>query len=180
MLVIEGGDGELAGRWLEQICDLYDAVFSEQPFVWSPEDSAAHRRLLTELTSDPTLGITIAWQDGDLVGFAYGYRLPATHAWWSGFPAPLPDDFVAEWEGRTFTLADFGVERLSRGRGIGRRLHDSLLAGRSEERVVLSVQPTALLTRQIYERWGWHHVGRKGPMADVRPPYWDIYVRPLG
>lgn len=179
MPVIELGGGDLAVGLVDDVCQLYDAVFSVPPFTWSPGEPAEHRRMLTDLLADKTFAIAIAREGRELVGFAYGHRLPVTHGWWRGFPAPLPADFAAEWEGRTFTLTDFGVERSYRGRGIGRQLHDTLLNSRQEERAVLSVQPTALETKQIYAHWGWRHVGRKGPLEGIHPSYWDIYARPL-
>ena len=176
MPVIERGAGELAARYIDQLCHLYDAIFSMPPFTWSPEDSGDHRRMLTDLLTNATFAVTIAREGQELVGFAYGHRLPVTHGWWSGFPAPLPKEFTTERQGRTFTLTDFGVDGRYRGQGIGRQLHNTLLNSRSEERAVLSVQPTALETKQVYEHWGWRHVGRKGPLEGVHPSYWDIYV----
>jgi ribosomal protein S18 acetylase RimI-like enzyme len=179
MLTIERGARDLAGSLTDQICRLYDTVFSAPPFVWSPNDSDDHRRMLMDLLADETFAILIAREGRELVGFAYGHRLPVAHGWWSGFPTPLPKQFTAEREGRTFTLTDFGVDRRYRGRGIGRQLHDTLLSSRMEERAVLSVQPTALDTKEIYVHLGWQHVGRKGPLEGVHPSYWDIYVHPL-
>jgi GNAT superfamily N-acetyltransferase len=179
MPIVELGGGELAAGLADRICQLYDAVFSAPPFTWSPGDSDEHRRMLTDLLADKTFAIAVAREGGELAGFAYGCRLPVTHGWWGGFPQPLPAAFTAEREGRTYTLTDFAVEPALRGRGIGRQLHDALLDSREEERAVLSVQPTALATQQIYLHWGWRHVGRKGPLADAHPPYWDIYVRSL-
>lgn len=177
--VIEQGAGGLADKYFDQICALYDTVFSAPPFIWAPEDSEEHGRALSVLQQDSTFTVTVAREGQDLLGFAYGHRLPVTHGWWNGFPTALAEDFTAEWEGRTFTLTDFAVEKRFRGQGIGRQLHDTLLAGRREARAVLSVQPTALETRQIYEHWKWQYVGRKGPLEGVEPPYWDIYVRSL-
>lgn len=179
MPVMELGARALAAEYFDQICFLYDAVFSASPFLWSAGDSDDHRGMLADLVTDGTFAVVVARAGADLVGFAYGHRLPVTHGWWRDFPDPLPQDFIAEWPGRTFTLTDFGVDGRYRGQGIGRRLHDTLLASRVEERAVLSVQPAALNTKQIYEHWGWRHVGRKGPLAGVQPPCWDIYVRPL-
>lgn len=57
---------------------------------------------------------------------------------------------------------------------------EELLRDRAEQCAILSVQPTALATQRLYQHWVWTNVGRKGPLAGVTPPYWDIYVRDLG
>lgn len=64
-----------------------------------------------------------------------------------------------------------------RGRGLGRRLHDALLGSRDEERATLTVQPTAVDTKAIYEHWGWWQVGQVegGPTAPA--PVFDVYLR---
>lgn len=134
---------------------------------------------MEQLMRQATFEMTVAFDGPEVAGFAYGHRLPVNHGWWSGFPKPLPAEFTREWEGRTFTLVDFVVSARFRGTGIGRKLHDLLLRRRPEERAVLSVQPAAIETQQIYEHMGWAKVGRKGPIEGVQPPYWDIFVLSL-
>jgi ribosomal protein S18 acetylase RimI-like enzyme len=170
------GGGDLAGALHGQICELYDAVFSQPPFAWTANGSQEHAQELAALRTDPTFGLAIAMLGDQLVGFAYGVRLPVNHRWWTGFPEPLPDGLTREWEARTFALIDFAVYRGHRGRGLGRRLLELLLGSRSEERTILSVQPTATATQAIYRHLGWQHLGRKGPLDGVTPAYWDIYL----
>lgn len=176
---MQRGGASLALEAKQQICELYDVVFSSQPFVWNPRDSREHSDTLDRLMAQDTFEVTVAFDNSNVVGFAYGHRLPVNHGWWSGFSEALPADFTREWEGRTFTLDDFAVTAGLRGAGIGRKLHDLLLGQRPEERAVLSVQPTAEETQCIYQHMGWSKVGRKGPMEEVEPAYWDIYVLPL-
>ena len=54
-----------------------------------------------------------------------------------------------------------------RRRELARRLHEALLAGRSESRVVLWVRADAPPARATYARWGYQLIG---PVPD-RPPY---------
>jgi ribosomal protein S18 acetylase RimI-like enzyme len=163
----------------EEICRLYDATFSVKPFVWIEPESAEHSANLVRLREELTFGIALSMIGGRLAGFAYGYRLPVDHGWWDGFPQPLDADVTAEWEGRTFALIDLAVEASYRGQGVGKQLISLLLRGRSEERAVLSVQPVAVRTQEIYRHLGWRKVGRKGPLDDALTPYWDIYLRSL-
>lgn len=174
---VERGGASLAEALFDDICDLYDDVFSRSPFYWRDDESDLHRERLRSLTEDRSFGIAVARDGNTLVGFAYGFALPADTKRWERLTEPLPDEVTSEWPGRTFVLFDYAVDVAHRGRGIGRRLHDALLGSRPEERATLSVQPSALDTKRIYERWGWRHVGQAegGPTAAV--PVFDTYLR---
>ncbi|MEU2975847.1 GNAT family N-acetyltransferase [Streptomyces hirsutus] len=179
-VVFEGGGRESAADWFRRICDLHDGVFSAEPFAWVPEMSPGHEEELGSLMTVPGFRLVVARQRDRLVGYVYGHPLPVDHGWWRDFTHPLPAGLVREWPGRTFAVISLAVLPERRGRGTGRRLMEELLRDREEQRAVLSVQPTALATQSVYRHWGWRRVGRKGPLAGVTPPCWDIYVRELG
>lgn len=162
----------------EPICDIYDAVFSVAPFVWTDAESAHHRSMLNRLIADPSFGIAVAMSGNTLVGFAYGYALTKPD-WWAGFRDPVPDYLIREWPGRTFALIDLAVQPEWRRRGIGRRLVDCLLASRTEERATLAAQPQAEVSHRFYAALGgWINVGRQNTPGFVSPRF-DIYVRKL-
>jgi ribosomal protein S18 acetylase RimI-like enzyme len=171
------GGADLARSLLDPICDLYDAVFSAPPFFWRADESQLHRERLRGLLEDPSFGAAVAWADEELVGFGYGFTVPPDTKRWSGLVEPLSVQVTSEWPGRTFLLFDYAVASAYRGRGIGRRLHDALLGSRPEERATLTVQPTAIETKRIYEHWGWYQVGQVegGPTAAARR--FDVYLR---
>jgi hypothetical protein len=60
-----------------------------------------------------------------------------------------------------------------RRQGIGRDLHDLILAGRPEERATLTVLPAAAAAQHAFRAWGWRKVARTrdpepgSPVADV-------------
>jgi GNAT superfamily N-acetyltransferase len=97
---------------------------SEPP---SPHRAAADR---------DSFSIATATHNDQLIGFAYGITLPPDTGWWSGLPDDVPDDITTESPGGTFALIDFAVHEDWRGKGIGRQLHDRLLASRHEERAI--------------------------------------------
>jgi hypothetical protein len=171
------GTAELALGRTDPICDLYDAVFSEPPFFWRDDESQLHRQRLTRLTQDATFGIIIAEIADLLVGFAYGFTLPADTTRWSRLTQPVPPDVSTEWPGRTFVLFDYAIAKPHRGKGIGRAVHDGLLATRSEQRATLTVQPTALNTKRIYEHWNWRQVGQMEGGEGAAAPTFDVYLR---
>ncbi len=175
-IVLESKGGELPPDWFTAICTIHDEIFLQAPFAWTPDTSRENAEDLRRLTEDPTFGVVVAHHDSELIGYAYGHRLPTDHGWWRAIPEPLPSEFTDEWDGRTFTLTSLAVLPDQRGRGIGKQLINHLLATRTEERAVLSVQPTALGTQSIYRHLGWRQVGRNGPLPGVTPPHWDVYV----
>ncbi|MGW1888961.1 N-acetyltransferase family protein [Streptomyces sp. NPDC002004] len=179
-VIFETGGPDLASAWFSRICGVHDDVFSREPFAWVPEMSPQHEKELSGLANNPGFKVVVVRRGDHLIGYIYGHPLAVNHGWWHDFLEPLPVEFVREWNGRTFAAISMGVRPEWRGRGLGRRLMDALLDGRQEQRAVLSVQPTALSTQEFYRHLGWRTVGRKGPLAGVTPPFWDIYVRELG
>lgn len=179
-VVVEAGGGESAADWFRGICEVHDRVFSAEPFAWLPEMSSAHEEELRSLMTVAGFRVAVARQRDHLLGYAYGHPLPVGHGWWGDFDRALPAGLVREWPGRTFAVISLAVLPEGRGGGTGGRLMEELLRARTEQRAILSVQPTALATQRLYRHWGWAHVGRKGPLAGVTPSHWDIYVRDLG
>ena len=171
------GGPELGRPILDAICELYDEVFSSPPFFWREDESELHRERLNNLLDDPTFGVAAAWVGEEPVGFAYGVAVPPDTKRWSRLTMGLAEHVTTEWPGRTFLLFDFAVRQTSRGRGIGRRLHDTLLGSRAEERATLTVQPTAVATKQIYEHWGWRQVGQIEGGPTSAAPTFDAYLR---
>jgi ribosomal protein S18 acetylase RimI-like enzyme len=173
------GDGVLAEALFESICVLYDQVFSQPPFLWGSEESSGHRALLGRLKNEPSFGIATAQIAEQLVGFAYGYQLHPSTAWWQNYLKPLPDEMTQEWPGRTFALTNLAVKTTWRGQGRGRKLIEILLANRTEERATLLVQPTAIETQAFYEHLGWQKVGRRQMRPSAVSPQYDVYVLEL-
>ncbi|WP_229070857.1 GNAT family N-acetyltransferase [Actinoplanes sp. DH11] len=172
-----GGHADLAAAHFDAICTVYDEVFSRPPFFWRDDESVLHRERLDQLLTDPSFGITVALVRQDLVGFAYGFTLPATTRRWSNVTGPLPDETTREWPGRTFMLFDFAVLPAARGHRVGKTLHDQLLASRAEQRATLTVQPTAADTKAIYQHWGWRQVGQMEGGSTAAAPLFDVYLR---
>jgi GNAT superfamily N-acetyltransferase len=176
---IQLGTASLARAWLDPLCGLYEAVFSKPPFHWPDEESANYRRRTEQLLTRESFGIAIATHNDQLIGFAYGVTLSPDTGWWSGLPEDVSDDITTECPGRTFALIDFAVREDWRGKGIGRELHDRLLASRPEERATLTVQPTAIETHRIYYHWGWQKVGQLKAAYGAPAPFFDVFVRQL-
>ncbi|WP_436764166.1 GNAT family N-acetyltransferase [Streptosporangium sp. V21-05] len=158
------------------ICDLYEAVFSLPPFDGNAAEFANQRSYFPRLADRPGFRLTTARRGPELIGFGYGYLLPAGTPWWSALAEPVDEEFAAETGTRTFAVIDYGVLYDRRGAGAGHRIHDELLSGSGAERATLSVQPKAVRTREIYRRWGWRKVAEKLMDPPIPAPVFEILV----
>lgn len=176
-VAISLADAARGRELVDSICKVYGEVFSAPPFFWRDDESQLHRERLMSLLDDPTFGLATATLADELVGFAYGFTIPVDTQRWRRLTGEVDPETAREWPGRTFLLFDYAVRAPFRGRGIGKALHDLLLSSRSEERATLAVQPTALETKRIYERWGWRMVGQLEGGSPAAAPLFDCYLR---
>jgi GNAT superfamily N-acetyltransferase len=154
-------------------------------------DDAA--RQLRVRRRQPGFVLAEARHGGYLVGYAAGLPLRPSTSWWKDLTTPLPADLTAEYPGRTFAIAEFLVRASWRRQGIGRTLHDLILAGRPEERATVTIPSGAAAAQAAFRRWGWRRIARTGapgapgapraPRAPGAPgpdvPVLDVLVRDL-
>jgi GNAT superfamily N-acetyltransferase len=166
------GARALARRLIEVYADIYagrvgDPFFSLERFA---ERLARHQSARGHMLVTGEIG-------GELVGYAYGVTLAADTQWWGGLREPFPEDLTRETGDRTFALNEIMVRAPWRRIGVARRLHDTLLTGRTEERATLLVEQGNLPAKAAYRRWGWRHVGFLQPFPDA--PVYDSMVLDL-
>jgi GNAT superfamily N-acetyltransferase len=140
---------------------VYAEVFSLPPYNEGPEMADEFLDRLAEESKRPGFSLVAACGGGrplGLVGFAYGYTMPAGE-WWDGTDRPAPEEVKAADK---LAVIEWAVLPDRRGAGIGRRLLDELLAGRREQWATLTVVPAAD-ARVIYDRWGWRQVASTRP-----------------
>jgi hypothetical protein len=58
--------------------------------------------------------------------------------------------------------------------GVGRELHEHLVAGLTTERITLLVRPDAPAAQHAYARWGYRRVGQIQPFSDA--PTYDAMI----
>jgi ribosomal protein S18 acetylase RimI-like enzyme len=97
-------------------------------------------------------------QDGELVGFGYGYlELPGS--WWYQRVEPaLAVAGQTGWLERAFTVAELHVRPDRQGHGIGTALLEALLALVGQDRVLLSTQRDDNPSRGFYRSRGFTEV----------------------
>jgi ribosomal protein S18 acetylase RimI-like enzyme len=95
-------------------------------------------------------------RDGALAGFAYGY-LGGPGEWWHDHvAAALGPELARRWlPAGHFEFVELQVRPDLQGRGLGRRLHDVLLAGVEAPTAVLSAEKSNERALAFYRRRGW-------------------------
>ena len=137
---------------------VYAEVFSLPPYNEGPELADEFLERLAEDSRRPGFSLVAACGGGKLLGFAYGYTMPAGE-WWDGTDRPAPEQVQAADK---LAVIEWAVLPDRRRAGIGRRLLGGLLAGRRERWATLTVVPAAD-ARAVYDRWGWRQVGSTRP-----------------
>jgi ribosomal protein S18 acetylase RimI-like enzyme len=116
----------------------------------------------------------LAARDDDrlLAGFAYGY-LGGPGEWWHDrVSAALGSDLTRRWlPTGHFEFVELQVHPSYRRRGLGGRLHDSLLEGLNSPTAVLSTQRDNGAAIALYEARGWQIVLDEILFGDESPPY---------
>ena len=163
-----------AANLMDVLCDAYADAYGAVPGEDTREKSSAFRDRATAALQAVNYSLVTAHVGDQLVGFAFGYGLQPERGWWDGLQPEPPDGFTIETGSRTVVLAEIEVRRAWQGQGIGRRLHDTFLSQRSEERATLASNPQTVDTHALYERWGWQRVG----IVPGKPgAYYREYVR---
>jgi len=139
-----------SGELLQVVRPLYAEIYAEPPYLEGPDEVADFAAGWTGCCQQPGFRLVVADADGEPVGFSFGHRLGPETDWWDGLLDPVPAQVTQEWERRTFAVIELAVRARHRRRGIGRILHQALLAGRDEQRVTLLSRPEAAAAQAAY------------------------------
>ena len=123
-------DGAQAAAAAGDLLALHAEVYAEPPYALDDHDAARFTDRFRVQRRQPGFVLAEARHGGYLVGYAMGMPLRPSTSWWRDLTTALPGDVTAEHPGRTFALADLVVRASWRRQGIGRALHDLVLAGR--------------------------------------------------
>ncbi|MFD7323726.1 GNAT family N-acetyltransferase [Streptomyces sp. NPDC059875] len=138
------GAGEVAGR-RDELIALCAQAFCGAPWHDTPRGAVRTVERLLAHAGQPDFRC-VAGLDADdaLTGFAAGWV-----------------DSALSGAEQTFELAELVVAPAHQGRGLGRTLHDALLAGAPAPRLLMTLDVPEL--RERYERWGWSVERRVSP-----------------
>jgi GNAT superfamily N-acetyltransferase len=160
--------GRQAAEHAAELEALHAAVYAEPPYRLDDDAQGFVRRFGVQ-RRQPGFVLAEARHGGYLIGYASGMPLRPSTSWWRDLTAPLPEQVTAEHSGRTFAVTDLLVRASWRRQGIGAALHDSILAGRPEERATLTVLPAATAAQHAFRTWGWRKVARTRDPAPGSP-----------
>lgn len=171
-----------------RLLDGREAAASEEDLlaldreVYPNADHEQRARQLKVWRRQPGFALAEARHGGYLVGYAAGMPLRSSTSWWRELTTPLPPDLTAENPGRTFALTELEVRASWRRQGVGRQLHDLILADRTEERATVTVAPSAVAAQAAFRSWGWRKVARtqdRTRSEDPRDPVRDVLLTGL-
>ncbi len=152
-------DGRRAAGHAAELQALQTEVYAGLPYGREAGDARFADRFSVRVRQ-PGFALAEARSGGYLIGCAAGMPLRSSTSWWRDLTTPLPDQVTAEHPGRTFALIELSVRSSWRRQGIGRSLHDLMLASRGEERATLVVPPTATAAQTAFQEWGWRKLAR--------------------
>jgi GNAT superfamily N-acetyltransferase len=170
-------NGPQAAGHLDELRILQAEIHTAPPYSRA-DDPVGSARRLTVQCRQPGFALAEARHGDYLVGYASGLPLRPSTSWWRNLTSSLPEDLTAEHPGRTFAVVDLVVRAPWRRQGIGRSLHDLLLAGRPEERATAVVLPAATPAQRAFGSWGWTRVARTRD-PDPGAPVGDVLLRRL-
>jgi GNAT superfamily N-acetyltransferase len=171
-------NGAGAGERATELAALHAEVYADPPYLRNDDAAVFPGRFVVQ-RRQPGFALAVAGHGGYPVGYAAGMPLRPSTSWWRDLTAALPDDVTAEPPGRTFALVELLVRASWRRQGIGRTLHDLLLAGRQEERATAVVLPAAAAAQRAFQEWGWRKVARTRDPA-LGTSVADVLVITLG
>jgi GNAT superfamily N-acetyltransferase len=120
-------DGRQAAEHADELQALHAEVYADPPYGLAGDAEFADRFRVQR--RQPGFVLAEARHGGYLIGYATGMPLRPSTSWWRDLTTPLPEEVTAEHPGRTFAVTDLLVRASWRRQGIGRALHDLILAG---------------------------------------------------
>lgn len=161
-------DPDAARKARDAIASVYADAYADLIAAGDPYESldAVMDRFDAQL-NEPGFALVQACHGAEPVGQSWGWTLRADGPQWGVLGDGTP----------TFGLAEIMTRAAWEGQGIGRAVHDALLAPRTESRAVLLVDPANTRARAAYLSWGWHFSGRIRP--GTSGPDMEIMVRDL-
>lgn len=139
---------------LDEVTDLYLDIRAGLDDNSSINTSESFVDRTTRQAGQEGFSGVLARVGGTLVGFAFGLRFPPGR-WWAGQAEHPPPEIL---DTPKFAVIELDVAEPWRGRGIGRKLHDTLLENRPDPYAILTTPP-GQPARAMYDRWGWVPVG---------------------
>ncbi|GGL61670.1 hypothetical protein GCM10010129_01550 [Streptomyces fumigatiscleroticus] len=160
-----------------ELIDVYARVYDSPPYVSDPFFSVSSftDRLKDAITTEGFETVT-ARRDGRIIGYVHGVTLPADRMWWTSLAEQRPARLRTLADaGLVFWLRELMVLPEVQNRGVGKRLHDTMIAGRAERITLLTCVVDNQPAHDAYLRWGYTIIGSV-KHAPESPVYDAMYL----
>jgi GNAT superfamily N-acetyltransferase len=125
--------------------------------------------------AEPGFVAVLAYADGFPVGYAYANTIEHGDRYWERTNPVPADEYTAR---PAAALKEIGVRSAWRKTGTARRIHDALLATRSEPFVTLMVNPAGDgKVHALYQSWGYDDIGHSQPSPSS--PLLNVMIKPI-
>lgn len=139
---------------IEPFVTLYSVAFSAPPYHRTDSQVSGFRDTLRRQLRLPGFTAFRAAVGTRTLGFGYGYTTMPNHVWHQNVAAALGTQ-SRSWLTNCFALAELAVHPDAQGYGIGRALHDALLAAQANPRALLSTLDAPGPALRMYSSVGW-------------------------
>jgi ribosomal protein S18 acetylase RimI-like enzyme len=159
-------DGPGAAAVSDQLVATYRAAMGAAPFHETEVETGWFADELAEEVEEDGYRCWVATEDGRVVGFAYGLPTPEipTGGWYGLVREAVGPAAAERWLAGQFAVVWIAVHPDHRGRGLGRRLLERLLAGAGADRAWLITHDLDTPARALYRSLGFQELGR-GPLG---------------
>jgi len=123
--------------------------------VWAKNDGSIYDRFLRHTTYQGYSGFLLINDDGELVGFTYGYTSLPGQYYHGLLEKELNPESKEQWLSNCFELVELAVHPSYRNQGLGKMLATKLVEGSGHKNAILTTQVTNDTARNMYEGLGW-------------------------
>lgn len=170
-------DGRSAKTIVDELVDVYAEVYDVPPYIGDPFFSVQSYsdRLHAAFGMDGFETVTARLDDA-IIGYVHGVTLPADRAWWVALGDARPQELQELAEaGQIFWLRELMVRPAHTNRGLGRQIHDTVIAGRAQKFTTLTCIVDNQPAHDAYLRWGYTLMGQI-KHAPESPVYDAMYL----
>lgn len=140
------------------LVSIYRSTFTRPPYNEGEEDVEAFSEKLDRHSARGGFRLCAAREEGEIVGFSYGFD-GGRNGWTRSIIEPLlTDEETERWLADYFEFVELAVASEARGRGVGGRLHDELLSGVAHRRAALFAIEDAEPAMGLYRKRGWRTI----------------------